>query len=174
MDKAVSSIFFITFALGFCVFFVASVANPNMGMITLDPIGSFGYGFNTEKGAFAFKAGFAVTNEGWFKLILRDAIATMYVYDVIIYSDSLVQIEIPRNGTYVFNIPWLMCVDGFTEINETFHDTEPYMFDFTFVLSSRALYGPYRGPFEISWDQRLGFIHYPDGIWDSNKGNETG
>ena len=161
MNRVSACIIFMFFSLGLYVFFVSYVSDPTFGAMTIERKGSIGYGFNTKMDAFMFKAGFVISNQGWFNAILRDVNVTMYVYDVVIYSDSLGQIELLRNGTYIIRIPEFMCTNGFTEIWDTFHESDDFLLDFNFVLSSNAIYGYYRGPIEISWNQRLGFIHYP-------------
>jgi hypothetical protein len=170
MNRATACIIFVSFSLLFYVFFVSYTSTPTFGAITIELTDSIGYGFITTIDAFMFEAKYAISNQGWYNAVLLDVNATMFVYDVVIYSDSIGQIELPRNGTYVIEIPEVNCVDGFAEIWETFHESDDFLFDFTFVIHSKVHYGVYRGPFEISWKQRLGFIHYPDRIWV----NETG
>lgn len=149
-----------TFLLGSSVKFLALIYTPYFGAITIDE-GRIKYGF-MKAGAFVFEADFNITNRGLLKITLYNSSVSMYVFDIVIYSSPLESVvEIPRKGTYFFEISDLVCTDFYDEIWAAFHHAEDNMFDFKLVLSAWASYGIYEGPFEVYWNMKLGFIHYP-------------
>jgi hypothetical protein len=123
-----------------------------------------GYSLNTKAGYFSFEAGFVINNTNTFNVILYDANVTLQVYDINFYSERLEPIiEIPSTASFHFSIPETFVFSRFYYVNDTFHESD-YRFDFRAIVEARAHSRVYEGPVEISWNRRLGFLHYPEAI----------